>query len=60
MFMLMAGEMWWPTFTLWERSDRKIQRQMESDIPRSDSLVTSVLGRMVLNAELKSTKRSRA
>lgn len=56
--MLRAEEMWGPTLTLWERSDRKplIQRQVEHDRPRSSSLVTSLLGLIVFNAELKSIK----
>lgn len=60
MFRLRAEETWGPTFTLLEWSDRKslIQKQMESDIFRSDSFVTSLLGRMVLNIEVKSTKSS--
>ncbi len=60
MLRLRAEEMREPTLTLCEQSVRKslIQRQMELENPRSNSLDTSMLGRMVLNAELKSTNNS--
>lgn len=59
---LSAEEMWGPTLTLWGRSVRKfpIQQQVGFDIPRSDTFITSLFGRMVLNSLLKSTdSRSR-
>ena len=46
------------TLGLWLRQDRKlfIHIQMFCRNPRSPSMSTSLWGRMVLNAELKSTK----
>lgn len=59
MLKLIADEMWGPILTLWEWSVGKsfIQQQMEYGIPRSDSLIISLFGRMVLNELLKSTNR---
>lgn len=49
---LRAVEMWVPTLTLGEQSDRKsrIHQLMESDSPRPVSLCTSLCGSIVLNA----------
>ena len=57
---LRSVEVWEPTHTLWRRSDGKtlIQMQVLSGSPWSDSLNTSLSGSTVINAELKSPKRT--
>lgn len=54
---VMVVEQLWPDLTCWGLLVRKsmIQLQMELQIQRSTSLVISLEGVTVLNAELKST-----
>ena len=57
---LRAVDLWGPTLTLCVHSVIKslIQRQVECGISMLDSLYTSLWGRMVSKAELKSMKSS--
>lgn len=57
---LRVVDVWWHILILWKQPDQKLLMRIliEHGSPRSLSLITYLPGRMVLNTELISTRRS--